>query len=279
MDVEKPTVERRKKDDQCLTGAEPHIQNEDILGFPITRLSLERCVSQILTWIELRDSTHSIVCANPHSLHLTKNDHDFRDAILNASLVVPDGIGIVLASRILGGEIHERVTGSDIFQGVNDACNRRGGYSCFFLGSTTHTLATLHQKMSLIYPRVQVAGTWSPPFKARFTDRDVKTMLAEINQAKPDVLWVGMTAPKQEIWIEENRDRLEVPVVVGVGAVFDFFTGNVRRSHPVFQKAGLEWLPRLLQEPKRLWRRNFVSNPAFLGEVLSSKIRRTMKNS
>ena len=100
-------------------------------------------------------------------------------------------------------------------------------------------------------------------------------MVEAINRAKPDVLWVGMTAPKQEKWVRQHRDRLEVRFIGPVGAVFDFFIGRVQRSHPLFQRLGLEWLPRLLQEPRRLWRRNFISNPSFLLRVLRARLARS----
>jgi N-acetylglucosaminyldiphosphoundecaprenol N-acetyl-beta-D-mannosaminyltransferase len=113
------------------------------------------------------------------------------------------------------------------------------------------------------------AGAYSPPFKEVFSEADSRKMVDAVNAAKPDVLWVGMTAPKQEKWIHQHRDRLNVRFIGAVGAVFDFYTGRVKRSSPVFQKLGLEWLPWLIQEPRRLFYRNFVSTPKFLIKVLS----------
>jgi N-acetylglucosaminyldiphosphoundecaprenol N-acetyl-beta-D-mannosaminyltransferase len=157
---------------------------------------------------------------------------------------------------------------------VSEELNRAGGKSYFFLGSTEKTLAAIRDKMIGDYPHIRFAGAYSPPYKPVFSEAENERMIEAVNEAKTDVLWVGMTAPKQEKWILQNIDRLDVKFVGAIGAVFDFYVGNVKRSHPVFQKMGLEWLPRLLQEPRRLFRRNFVSSPVFLFHVIRQKIRR-----
>jgi len=195
------------------------------------------------------------------------------DRLLEADLLTPDGAGIVLASWILGGRIQERVTGSDIFRGLSEHLNTSSDnkYSYFFLGSTTMTLLKVEKKMAVDYPNIRVTGTWSPPFKSEFTKHENQLMIDAINKAKPDVLWVGMTAPKQEKWIHQHRDQLDVKFIGAIGAVFDFYTGNVKRSHPAFQRMGLEWLPRLLTDPRRLWRRMGVSAPIFLWRVLQQR--------
>ena len=176
------------------------------------------------------------------------------------------------ASKILGGSIRDRVTGTDVFFGLSKALNESGGRSCFFLGASEDTLKKIRSKMAVDFPNVKVVGTYSPPYKPEFSEEDNEVMIAAINVVKPDVLWVGMTAPKQEKWIYEHIGRLEVKFAGAIGAVFDFYVGNVKRSHPFFQKLGLEWLPRLLQEPKRLWRRNFVSSPLFLMKVFRQRL-------
>jgi N-acetylglucosaminyldiphosphoundecaprenol N-acetyl-beta-D-mannosaminyltransferase len=211
------------------------------------------------------------VCANPHSLEVARKDRLFDEAIRNADLILPDGVGIVMASKILGGNIRDRVTGSDVFWGLNRVLDKEGGYSCFFLGSTEENLRDIRTKMEREFPGIRVAGVYAPPYKAEFDEKDSRLMVEAVNNAQPDVLWVGMTAPKQEKWIHQNRERLHAKCIGPVGAVFDFYTGRVKRSHPLFQKIGLEWLPRLLRQPGRLWRRNFVSNPSFLYRVIMSR--------
>ena len=125
--------------------------------------------------------------------------------------------------------------------------------------------------MSEKYPQIQHIKTYSPPFKDTFDETENQQMINAVNDFKPDVLWVGMTAPKQEKWIFQNKEKLDVKFIGAVGAVFDFFVDNVKRSHPFFLSTGLEWLPRLIQEPKRLWRRNFISAPKFFFRVFMQK--------
>jgi N-acetylglucosaminyldiphosphoundecaprenol N-acetyl-beta-D-mannosaminyltransferase len=249
-------------------------EGEAILGYRISVRSKADCVSEITEWLKDGGKNRYFVCANPHSLEVARRDPDFDIAIKNADLVVPDGIGIVLASKILGGRIRKRITGMDIFLALNHELNKDGGYSCFFLGSTQENIDKIREKMRMDFPNVRVAGTYSPAFKPAFSNEDNRDMIDAINEARPDVLWVGMTAPKQEKWIYENRTGLDVKFIGPIGAVFDFYTGSVKRSHPLFQRMGLEWLPRLIRQPRRLWRRNFISNPSFLLRVVTQKFMR-----
>jgi N-acetylglucosaminyldiphosphoundecaprenol N-acetyl-beta-D-mannosaminyltransferase len=245
---------------------------ENILGYSVTSQSVSQCLDLIGKWLDAGEKGRVFVCANPHSLVEAKKDPLFQQAILSADLVTPDGVGIVIASRILGGTIRERVTGSDIFWGLSAGLNKIGGKSCFFLGSSEKTLTAMKARMALEYPNIRIAGFCSPPYKPEFSVEDSRKMVAAVNAARPDVLWVGMTAPKQEKWIFQHRDQLDVKFIGAIGAVFDFYAGNIKRSHPVFQKMGLEWLPRLLQEPGRLFKRNFVSSPLFLWRVFLQKL-------
>ena len=244
---------------------------EHILGYSVTNQPLAQCLELIAGWLDAGEKNKVFVCANPHSLVEANNDPLFQQAIHNADLVTPDGVGIIIASKVLGGTIRKRVTGSDIFWGLSAELNKTGGRSYFFLGSSEETLAAIKDKMAVEYPNIRFAGSYSPPYKPEFSAEESRQMVAEVNAARPDVLWVGMTAPKQEKWIDQHRDQLDVKFVGAVGAVFDFYVGNVKRSHPVFQKMGLEWLPRLIQEPRRLFKRNFVSSPLFLLRVFSQK--------
>ncbi len=248
------------------------MKGEKIIGYPITTKISKDSIADISAWLRSGEKVKYFVCANPHSLEVARKDPEFDRAIREADLVVPDGVGIVLASKILGGSIRERVTGMDIFLGLSRLLNEEKGGRYFFLGSTDRNLARISAKMAGDFPNIIVAGAYSPPFKPEFTEEDSKLMVEAINRAEPDVLWVGMTAPKQEKWVCQNKGRLNVKFIGAVGAVFDFYTGNVKRSHPVFQRLGLEWLPRLLREPRRLWRRNFISNPSFLLRVLRQKL-------
>ena len=246
---------------------------ENILSYSIAAVSVDDAVAKIFCWTQCNVAPKVFICANPHSLVMAENDVVFRKSLQTADLVTPDGAGIVLASRIMGGQIRERVTGSDIFQGVLKELNRSIGFSVFFLGSTEETLTAIRARMAVDFPNVRMAGTYSPPFKPIFSDDDNERIVAAINAAAPDVLWVGMTAPKQAKWIYHNKDKLNVKFIGAMGAVFDFYAGNVKRPPVFVQKIGLEWLYRWVQEPKRLWKRNVISTPKFIIAVLKQKFK------
>ena len=247
---------------------------ENIADYAVSTQSVSACVADLVAWIEHAPPDPPcrwLACLNPHSYVVALDDPPFAQALHAADWLIPDGAGIVLASKLLGGQIRERVTGSDIFREVQIELNRAGGYRVFFLGSTEATLAAIRQRLAHDYPNLDVAATYSPPFKAEFSAADNQAMIAAINAAAPDVLWVGMTAPKQEKWLHQHHAQLNVKFAAAVGAVFDFYSGRVKRSHPLFQRLGLEWLPRLLQQPRRLWRRMGVSAPIFLWHVLRQR--------
>lgn len=242
---------------------------ENILGYKVYRSNVDACSDAIMNTLAEDDrSCQWLACLNPHSYTVALDDGSFASALCDANWLVPDGVGVVWASAVLGGRLSDRVTGSDIFSALHHRMNAASGFSVFFLGASEKTLAQIRTRMALDYPNIRVSGTYSPPFKPTYSEQELADMISAVNATKPDVLWVGMTAPKQEKWIFENRASLDVRFAAAVGAVFDFYTGNVKRSHPLFQRLGLEWLPRLLQQPKRLWRRMFVSAPIFVFHVL-----------
>jgi len=246
---------------------------EEILGYEIVIADTDRCVETICNWNNGGDRARFFVCANPHSLVLAEKDPVFKTAIQSADLITPDGAGIVLASKILGGDIKTRVTGSDVFTGLSRKLNdqRHRKFSYFFLGSTEMTLSAIKDRMKMDFPGIRIAGTYSPPFKETFSEEDSRKIVEVVNQSAPDVLWVGMTAPKQEKWVFQHRDELHVKFIGAIGAVFDFYAGSVKRSPPVFQRLGLEWLPRLIRDPRRLHRRMLVSAPRFMVAVLKQR--------
>jgi N-acetylglucosaminyldiphosphoundecaprenol N-acetyl-beta-D-mannosaminyltransferase len=250
-------------------------RRENIAGYLVETLDVRACISEITDWIRCageEDGCRWLACMNPHSYTESLKDGLFTSALHDADWLVPDGSGVVLASKILGGNIKERVTGSDVFEGVSTRLNEYGSGRIFFLGSTEATLLKIIHCMARDYPNLSVVGTYSPPFKPVYTDSELDEMVAAINAASPDVLWVGMTAPKQEKWLCQQAGRLNVKFAAAVGAVFDFYTGNVIRSQPLFQRMYLEWLPRLIQQPRRLWRRMLVSAPVFMWHVLLQRL-------
>lgn len=251
---------------------------ENIVGYEIGTLSVGACVADVAAWIRAERTSGSVgqgrwlACMNPHSYAVAMQDAPFANALRAADWLIPDGAGVVLASKILGGRIRERVTGSDIFWGLMKELNQSEGFSVFFLGATEETLAAIRERVAVDYPNLRVAGTYSPPFKPVYSQDELDKMVDVVNAASPDVLWVGMTAPKQEKWIHAECGRMNIKFAAAIGAVFDFYTGRIKRSHPLFQRLGLEWLPRLAQEPRRLWRRMFVSAPVFLLAVFRARL-------
>lgn len=209
---------------------------------------------------------------NPHSYILARKDPLFSEALKASAWLLPDGVGIKIAARILAGKRIKRIAGSDLHEVLITAQDKTGG-SCFYLGSSEETLVKIRERLAAEHPLL-MAGMLSPPFREVFDEKETEAMIDEVNSFSPDVLFVGMTAPKQEKWVFENRERIKVPLICCIGAVFDFYAGTVKRSGRFWINLGLEWLPRLLREPRRLWKRNFVSTPLFLLYVMCAKAKR-----
>lgn len=205
---------------------------------------------------------------NAHSYNTAIKDPAFREALLKGNVLIPDGISIVLAFRFLRKEKIERIAGWDLFQYEMERLNETGG-TCFFLGSSEGTLREIKKKAADVYPNIRVES-YSPPYKPEFTEEENLKMIEAVNRVNPHLLWIGMTAPKQEKWAYAHFDKLEVNGHIGtIGAVFDFFAGNIKRAPLRWQRYGLEWLFRLLMEPKRMWKRYIIGNTLFLWDVLT----------
>lgn len=245
----------------------------NVLGYAVSRDGLVSDASRTLREASTRLHFPFIVaCANPHSLVEAASDAEFSRSLFAADLLLPDGAGIVIASKVLGRPVRERVAGMEFFLEYSRLSHIRGGIRYFFLGSSDAVLSAIRDRVNREYPEIQVVGLYSPPFKSEFSDADNAEMLQIINAAAPDALWVGMTAPKQEKWVDEHKDRLQVQMVASIGAVFDFYAGSKPRAPAWVRNIGLEWLPRLFREPRRLARRNFISSPVFMARVIGQKL-------
>lgn len=210
---------------------------------------------------------------NAFSYDNARKDAMFSEALQKGGVLIPDGISIVKACRFLNAKSQpkERIAGWDLFVFEMEKLNRVGG-KVMFLGSSDAVLKLIRQRVAEKYPKIEV-DTYSPPYKPEFSDEDNEVMISAINNSNPDLLWIGMTAPKQEKWAYKHLDRLEVHCHIGtIGAVFDFFAGTVKRAPECWQKAGMEWLYRLLSEPRRMWRRYFIGNAKFLYYIMVEKI-------
>ena len=250
-----------------------------ILGYQLDSAEAIACVDEIFRTVASSaaptpDAARWLACLNPHSYCVALDDEPFARALRDATWLIPDGIGVVWASHALGYPVAERVTGYDIFVGLLERMQAAGGGSVFLLGSTEQTLDLIAARLTREYPLVTVCGAYAPPYAACFSVEENDNIAGRVNAACPDALFVGLSAPKQEKWIHQMQGRLQTPFIAAIGAVFDFYGGSIKRSSPVFQQFGLEWLPRLLQEPRRLWRRSFISAPRFVWAVVVARLHR-----
>lgn len=202
---------------------------------------------------------------NPHSYIVAKSDPVFKQALNASDYLLVDGVGIVVASYILRFKRIARINGPALFDYLINKANVERK-KVFFLGSSQSTLNKIEDKLNEKYPFV-TADFYSPPFKANFSKEDNKIMIQKVNDFKPDILFVGMTAPKQEKWVYENRDYIKTSMICSIGAVFDFFAETVKMPSNFWIKLRLIWFIRFIKEPRKLWKRNFVSMPLFLLDV------------
>lgn len=246
----------------------PSIQ---ILGNRVHMVQIPQVIEKISDWIEKeRQKYHWIVVTGMHGVMEGYRNKNFQEIINSSDLFVPDGISLIWIARLRSFSLKKRVSGNDLMLEFFKLANERG-YKNYFYGDTEDTLQQLAKKLLMNFPNLKISGFYSPPFHS-LTKREDEEIIQKINQAKPDVLWVGLGLPKQEIWIFEHRDELTVPVVIGVGAAFKFLSGKVKRPPNWIGDLGFEWLWRFFQEPKRVWRR-VLDIPFFIFLVLLELIR------
>ena len=204
---------------------------------------------------------------NAHSYNTAQEDEAFAEALSGGDYLIPDGAGVVKACRWLKAKSQpeERIAGWDLFSFEMNRLERKSEKrKVMFLGSSEKVLALIRERAAVDYPHLEVI-TYSPPFKPEFSDEDNQAMIGAINHADPDLLWIGMTAPKQEKWTYQHWDELNIHCHCGtVGAVFDFYAGTVKRAPLSWQRNSLEWLYRLIKEPRRMWRRYIIGAAKFL---------------
>ena len=209
---------------------------------------------------------------NAHSYNTAQKDELFAEALSQGDYLIPDGASIVKACKWVNAKSKpiERIAGWDLFMFEMGKLNEKGG-RVMFMGSSEKVLALVKEKAATVYPNLEVV-TYSPPYKPEFSDEDNRKIIDAIITADPDLLWIGMTAPKQEKWTYSHWSELNIHCHVGtIGAVFDFFAGTAQRAPIWWQQHSLEWLYRLVKEPKRMWRRYVIGNPLFLWNVLKEK--------
>ena len=218
----------------------------------------------------LPDRKFIINTINAHSFNVAQKDALFAEALISSDVLLPDGAGIVKAVQWLKNERIERITGWDLFTFEMDKLNKKRGV-CFFLGSSVKILELILKKSAEDYPNVRMIG-YSPRYKSDFTEAENKSMIDDIHAANPDLILIGMTAPKQEKWSYLNYDQLNVNChICAIGAVFDFYAGSMKRAPLWWQEHSLEWLYRLIIEPRRMWKRYIIGNFLFLCYIFKEK--------
>jgi N-acetylglucosaminyldiphosphoundecaprenol N-acetyl-beta-D-mannosaminyltransferase len=234
-----------------------------IMGIPFDLIDYASTIEQIDWWRRSRQCRY-VTLTNAHGVMLSRTDRELKSALRDASLVLPDGISIILAARMLGVPHRGRVTGPSLLLRLCQWGVERG-YRHFFYGGAEGVADRLAERLRADYPGLQVAGTYSPPFRD-LTDDEDRRIVQRINGTKPDVVWVGLGAPKQEKWMARHAGCFTSTIMIGVGAAFDFHSGNARWAPAWIRNIGCEWAFRLALDPRRMWRRN-LGNSLFVGLV------------
>jgi N-acetylglucosaminyldiphosphoundecaprenol N-acetyl-beta-D-mannosaminyltransferase len=250
-----------------------HGDRVEILGCAVDRVSL-RSATERLAGLVTEGGVHQAIVLPATSIMRGRRDRRFLDICNGASIVLPDGVPLLWASRVLGAPIPGRVAGSDLFWELSRVAEIKR-YSCFLLGSKPAVLARLERALHRRFPSLRVVGSVAPPFSPAFSAAVNDDLVRRVNSARPDILWVALGAPRQEKWIHANLGRLDVRLAIGVGAAFDMCSGSVRRAPGWMQRSGLEWFHRFLLEPRRLFRRYFIDSAPFFLLVFWQRLRRS----
>lgn len=233
----------------------------EVLGVRVSPITMHDAISTVESWI--REPRPNYVCiTGVHGVIASQSDAELRKIHSQAGLVTPDGMPLVWMARLLGFRNTSRVYGPDLMRELT-ALSEIRGYRQFYYGGGEGLADHLAKVLTQKHPNLQIAGTYCPPFRPLTVDED-RDIVERINETNADIVWVGLSTPKQEYWMAAHVGRLNAPVLIGVGAAFDFLAGTKSQAPLWMQRAGLEWLFRLLTEPRRLWRRYFEIVPRFL---------------
>lgn len=247
----------------------------NILNLKINKGGLKVVLKKVIAFIEKNEKFY--VCAPNAYLTVKANeDKELLKIINNAKIVIPDGMSTVWYSRTFNNDNYllERVDGNRFFYEFSKIANKNA-YSYYFLGGENNRiLEKIKQRVNREFENIEVKGYFCPPFMDDFVGEINDLMIEKVNECKPDVLWVGLSAPKQEKWIYKNIERLDIKMAAGIGAVFNFYSGVVRRAPEWMQNAGLEWLYRIYAEPKRLFKKYMIYNTKFMILVLKDLFKR-----
>jgi N-acetylglucosaminyldiphosphoundecaprenol N-acetyl-beta-D-mannosaminyltransferase len=245
---------------QAPTAPVTDSQTFNALGIRVDAVQIPDAIARLEGWIRERTGTRYVAVTGMHGVTEALDDTHFRDILRAADLVVPDGMPLVWLGRLHGYPLRRRVYGPEL---MDTFCKQTGSrYRHFFYGGAEGVPESLAHLLERKYG-VQVAGCYSPPFRP-LNDEEEKSVAEMVNNSGADVLWVGLSTPKQERWMHAHRNAFHVPVMLGVGAAFDLNLGKLKQAPPWMRENGLEWLFRLLMEPRRLWKRYLVLGPKFV---------------
>ena len=247
----------------------PVTGRSNILGVGVSAIDMADALDAVDGWIRTRER-HYVTITGVHGVMESQRDEELRAIHNRAGLVTPDGMPLVVIMRLRGLDHVERVYGPELMARVCEAGVERG-YRHFLYGGEEANTARLAQRLEERFPGIRIVGRFSPPFRP-LTHEEDEAIVQRINEVQPDIVWVGLSTPKQERWMAEHVGKLEAPVLVGVGAAFDFLAGVKRQAPRWMQRLALEWLFRLLTEPRRLWRRYLRNNPAFVALVVGQSL-------
>ena len=240
-------------------------QHVNVLGVAVSAITMLDALALIDSWIRT-GARHYVCVTGVHGVMESQSDPALRDIHNSAGLVTPDGMPLVWLSWLHGYRHVERVYGPDLMLACCEASIRKG-HRHFFYGGGPGLAERLAKRLGERFDGLQIVGTWSPPFRD-LTAAEEGAMIDRIASSKPDIVWVGLSTPKQERWMARYIGRLPAAVLIGVGAAFDMHAGVKKQAPPWMQRSGLEWLFRLATEPRRLWRRYLTNNPRFVWRLL-----------
>jgi N-acetylglucosaminyldiphosphoundecaprenol N-acetyl-beta-D-mannosaminyltransferase len=245
----------------------------NVLGVGVSAIDISRAVDVIDGWIAAR-AAHYICVSGVHGIMESQDDPALRAIHNRAGLVTPDGMPLVWLGRRAGHRCMSRVYGPDLLLACCAASEQRG-WRHFFYGGGAGVAALLSRRLRARFPALQVAGTYTPPFRP-LTDPEEQDVVRQIRDSGAHIVWVGLSTPKQERWMASHVGKVSASVLIGVGAAFDFHAGLKRQAPRWIQRSGLEWLFRLGCEPRRLWRRYLKNNPRFVWRIVQQQLRATV---
>lgn len=237
----------------------------DILGVHVSAIGFDAAIERVARWIDTGE--RQFVCVTGvHGVMESQADPDLMRIHNESGMTTPDGMPMVWCGRFAGAKSMTRVYGPDLMDRILEL-SQTTGWSHFFYGAAPKVVDELARNMRSKYPGIRIAGTHSPPFRP-LDEAEVQADARMLNKSRASIVWVGLSTPKQEHWMSKFRPLLDAQVLIGVGAAFDIHAGRLKQAPRWLQRCGLEWLFRLLIEPKRLWRRYLQNNPRFVIQIL-----------